>query len=148
MTETPSVDDFKGRTRNPKWERELLDWLRQQPENARFEFLMDLLKYQEPVALILAHRSLQSRSSFVRFLEFGVANRDASSIKYYLDFVVPRLGFHRTIDNLLRLCCSESNYVEKALYWLPRYAASDSDQLKLKELTDLFSTAHVKRGDN
>src|SRR5262245_33521499 len=136
MIEVPSADDYKGKRRNPQWERELLAWLRQQSEEARFVFLMELIKYQEVVALQLAQKSLESRASFVRLLEFAVTRRDASSIKYWLDCIVPRLGFRRTVDNLLRLSASDMKGVANALYWLPRYANSDVDQDKLRELTE------------
>jgi hypothetical protein len=139
MIDAPSAGDFKGKPRNPQWERELLDWLRRQSEEARFVFLMDLMKYQEIVALQLAHKSLTSRSSFIRLLEFCVAKRDASSIKYWLDSIVPRLGFRRSVDNLLRLSASEKSGVANALYWLPRYVNSDADRVKLRELAEAVS---------
>jgi hypothetical protein len=136
MTDVPSPGDYEGRRRNPQWERELLAWLRQQPEDTRFAFLMDLMKSQEAVALQLSHKTLESKESFLKMLDFALANRDASSIRFWLDSVVPRLGFRRTVDNLLRLSMSRTDDVAKALYWLPRYASSDADQAKLRELTE------------
>jgi hypothetical protein len=140
MIEAPSPSDYKGRARNPQWERELLDWLRHQPEDTRFEFLMDLINHQESVALQLAHKSLEARKSFIKLLDFAISNRDASSIKFWLETVVPRLGFRRTVDNLVRLSATKKDGVAKALYWLPRYATSDGDQAKLGELTEAVST--------
>jgi hypothetical protein len=139
MTEAPSPSDYKGRSRDPHWERELLDWLRHQPEAVRLAFLTDLVNYQEIVALQLSHKSLEARESFVTMLDFAISNRDASSIKFWLDAVVPRLGFRRTVDILLRLSASKTEGVAKALYWLPRYAASDADRVKLGELTEAVS---------
>jgi len=139
MTDVPFPSDYMGRPRNPKWERELLIWLQHQPEHVRFTFLMDLMKCQEIVALQLSHKSLNSRDSFVKILEFAVNSRDASSIRFWLETVVPRLGFRRTIDNLLRLSASNMAGVSKALYWLPRYATSDADRAKLAELTETVS---------
>lgn len=139
MVEAPSPIDYKARPRNPQWERELLDWLRLQPEDVRYAFLMELMEHQEIVALQLAHKSLKSRESFIKLLEFAVSNTDASSIKFWMETIVPRLGFRRTADNLARLSASKRSGVAKALYWLPRYAASDADQIKLGELTDAIS---------
>lgn len=136
MTESPSPSDYKGRSRNPQWERELFDWLRHQPEDARFEFLMDLINHQEIVALQLSHKLLESRESFIKMLEFAISKRDASSIKFWLETIVPRLGFSRTVDNLLRLSASKMDGVTKALYWMPRYSTSEADQVKLRELID------------
>ena len=139
MNEAPSPSDYNGRSRNPKWERELLDWLRHQPEDVRFAFLMDLINHQEIVALQLSHKSLESRESFIKMLDFAISNKDASSIKFWLEAVVSRVGFRRTVDNLLRLSEAKMDGVAKALYWLPRYASSDADQIKLRELTDAVS---------
>ncbi|HUT08942.1 MAG TPA: hypothetical protein VMY42_00455 [Thermoguttaceae bacterium] len=139
MIETPLATDYEGKARNPKWERELFNWLRKQTEETRFTFLMELVKYQVTVALQLAHKTLESRASFVGLLEFAVTNCDASSIRYWLDSVVPRLGFRRTADNLLRLSESEMDGVLKAMYWLPQYASSDADQVKLSQLEEVLS---------
>ena len=140
MTDPPSADDYRGKSRNPQWERELRNLLRQQPEDTRLEFLMDLVNHHEVVALLLAHKVLESRNSYVQLLEFAVANRNASSIKYWLRAVVPRLGFRRTVDHLLRMSTSHDSGVAKALYWLPQHAKSDSDQIKLRELTEAVSS--------
>ncbi len=139
MIETPLASNYEGKARAPQWERELFDWLRQQTEETRFAFLMDLMKHQVIVALQLAHKSLESRASFIKLLELAVENCDASSIRYWLDCVVPRLGFRRTADNLLRLSELRMDGVSKALYWLPRYASSDADQVKLRELKESLS---------
>jgi hypothetical protein len=133
----PSAIEFKGRPRDATWERELCEELRKQPEHERHQFLMELVKHQPIVALQLAHKTLESRTSFVALLEFAVVNCDASSIKYWLDSVVPRLGFRRTVDNLIRLAATNGDGVEKALYWLPRFVTSDAENTKLDELRGL-----------
>lgn len=135
----PTALEFKGRPRDAAWERELCDKLRQRPEQERLEFLMELVKYQPIVALQLAYKTLESRASFIALLEFAVANCDASSIKHWLESVVPRLGFRRTVDNLIRLAPTNSDGVEKALYWLPRFVASDAERAKLDELRKLVT---------
>lgn len=139
MTKTPLASDFQGKSRDPQWERELRDWLLQQPEEKRFEFLMELVDYQVTVALQLAHKSLERRESFVKLLEFAVSHCDASTVKYWLDAIVPRLGFRRTVDNLVRLSSHEVKGVSKSLYWLPRYATSEADQIKLTQLIHAVS---------
>ena len=126
--------DFKDRKRDPKWERELLVWLRQQPESLRVEFLLDLVNYQVLVALQLANKALESRESHVELLEHAVTTSDASSIRYWLESLVPRLGFRRSSDVLLRLASSCPEGVDKAFYWMPRFASSEKDQEKLQEL--------------
>ena len=135
----PSAMEYKGRQRDPAWERALCDKLRQQPEQERRGFLMELVNYQPIVALQLAHKTLESRASFIALLEFAVVNCDASSIKYWLESVVPRLGFRRTVDNLIRLAPTNNDGVEKALYWLPRFVTSDAESAKLDHLRELVA---------
>jgi hypothetical protein len=98
---------------------------------------MELMKYHEIVALLLSHKCLESRESFIKMLDFAVSHRDASSIQFWLEAIVPRLGFRRTIHNLLLLSASKMDGVQKALYWLPRYASSDADRVKLGELEEV-----------
>lgn len=136
MIESPKAKNYENKARSPEWEGDLLVWLREQEEEeeARFNFLLELVQYQPLVALQLAHKSLESRSSFVKLLEHGVKTCDASSIKHWLECVVPRIGFRRTSENLLKLSASEPEGVSKAFYWLPRFATSESDKLKLESL--------------
>jgi hypothetical protein len=126
--------DFKDRKRDPRWEQELLDWLRLQPESHRVGFLLELVNYQVLVALQMAKKVLQSRESYVELLEYSVRTCDASSIRYWLESVVPRLGFCRSVDVLLRLARSCPAGVHKAYYWMDRWASSSKDEDKIREL--------------
>ena len=127
--------DFKGRKRDPAWERELYSWLRQQPEERRFEFLSELLEYHVIVGLQLANKTLESRDSFRKLLAYAVSNCDASSIKFWLESVVPRLGYRRSVSELEKLLESDPSGVDKAVYWMPRLANSDKDRESLETLT-------------
>jgi hypothetical protein len=102
---------------------------------------MELVKYQFTVALQLASNTLQGRNSFVTLLEHAVATSDASSIRYWLDAVAPRLGFRRTTDHLMRLMATNKEGVQKALYWMPLLAESDADRQKLEELTSALASS-------
>lgn len=126
--------DFCDRPRNPMWERVLSTWLRQQPENSRLEFLLELVNYQPVVSLLLASNTLDSRSSFVSLLHLAVERCDASEIKYWLRSIVPRLGFRRSIDILIGLIADHPEGVAKANYWMSQFATSDRDREKLREL--------------
>lgn len=143
MIESPQAKDYQNKARSPDWEGDLLQWLREQEEETRFNFLLELVQYQPLVALQLAHKSLESRSSFIKLLEHGIKTCDASSIKHWLECVVPRIGFRRTSENLLRLSESEPEGVSKAFYWLPRFANSEQDKLKLDSLEKTLSEKGV-----
>lgn len=126
--------DFRDRKRDPVWEQELLDWLRLQPESHRVSFLLELVNYQVLVALQMANKVLQSRESYIELLEYSVRTCDASSIRFWLESLVPRLGFCRSVDVLSRLARSCPAGVDKAFYWMDRWASSSKDEAKLLEL--------------
>jgi hypothetical protein len=133
----PTPADYRGRTRDPKWEADLVQWLRTQPEESRLSFVLELVNYQTAVALQAAHAVLEERSSFVKMLEVATSTSDASTIRYWLECIVPRLGFRRSINCLTTLAEREGQGVSKALYWLPRLATSDSDKAAIEKLSKL-----------
>ena len=139
--------DFKNRNRDPEWEQELLDWLRLQPESQRKSFLLELVNYQVLVALQMANKVLQSRESYVDLLEYSVRTCDASSIRYWLESLVPRLGFCRSVDVLSRLARSCPAGVHKAYYWMDRLASSSKDEAKLLELRLAMEKSRDDIGD-
>lgn len=127
--------DYAGRVRDPAWERELVDWLRSQPEAARLRFIEEFLDIQVVVALQLANRCLTERPSFEALLERGLRAADAGSIKYWLESLVPRMGIRRVFRLLGRDLDSNPEGVAKALYWIPQFqdeagfSWSDHDRL-------------------
>lgn len=140
-----NATDYEGRSRDPSWETELRELLSEQPEDVRLSFLLELVNYQPAVALQLMNKTLKSRSSFTTILDYAVMTSDASSIKYWLDSVVPRLGYRRSIARLEGLLATEPNGVEKAAYWMPRLGKSDKETEILKEFQHKLTEATSRR---
>ena len=113
-------EDFRGRSRDPSWERELADWLRSRSESERLRFILDLLPIHG-IALQLAHKTLTHQDSFKAVLEFGLREADVSTIRSCLDVTIPRLGFRRFAQILRDHAEDKPREVEKTLYWLDRY---------------------------
>lgn len=131
----PSVEDYRMRRRDSRWERELARKLKQLPEQERLEFLSEFLSVNQLVALKLAEKCLSDRQSFETLLERGLREADSSTIRYWLESLVPRIGFSRVVRQL-RNYSQDPTYqagVKKARYWLtsfskdPGYAKAKAD---------------------
>lgn len=66
-------------------------------------------------------RVLSSKIHVKRFFEYGVINSDAQSIKRWLDFAIPKLGFKSTVSLIQKLNNQSNRLLEKAVYWLPTF---------------------------
>ncbi len=135
---TLSAQDFKNRSRDPQWERELAQELRQIPEQERLKFLLELLSVNQVVALDLARKSLSERNSFETLLENGLQSADASTIRYWLESVVPGLGFPRVVRQLRRHSQSYPAGVKKARYWLTSFSRAPGYSKAKADLEALF----------
>jgi hypothetical protein len=118
---TLSVTEFAGRARDSRWERDLARELRRHPEPERFRFIEEFLDHNIVVALELARRCLTQRTHFELLLKRGVFQADARSIRYWLEAIVPHLGFRRVVAFLREQVSVDRGAVERAIYWLPTF---------------------------
>jgi hypothetical protein len=148
-----SARDYAGRRRDSKWENELAKELRSCTEGERFSFLNDLLVAQPVVALDLARRCLAENASFEILLETALEGADASSMRYWLECVVPRLGFRRVVRLLDNFRGEFPESVEKAAYWLPLFEHSPGfsrvavDALLVRKPRKKFKPTRTPLGD-
>jgi hypothetical protein len=124
---TPKVSDYANRRRDSVWERDLARKLRQETESDRLEFILELLKSNEVVALDIAKRVLRERMSFERILVIGLKKGNPSSIQHYLRAVVDALGIMRLMDRLDQYRELYPLAVDRSLYWLPGLHAQPQD---------------------
>ena len=138
--------DYIGKLRDTKLERELRLLLRKQPEADRFQFIQELLSYDLVVGLQLANTCLQNEQFFERILEQGLQTADASTLKFWLECVVPRLGMRRVVAILTQKLETDAMAVKKALYWLPRLLPKDDKHggLAVSKLTELAGSTDRK----
>jgi hypothetical protein len=114
--------DYAGLRRDSRWENELAGRLRSCSEEEKFAFLSDLVVAQPAVALDLSRRCLKAKASFEKLLVRALQEADASSIRYWLECVLPRLGFRRVVGILHSLQGERPENVADAAYWLPLFA--------------------------
>ena len=112
----------------------VLTWLGQLHESDRLVFVKDVCAKAPHYGLYFAHRCLKTCPSFEALLKLAVEQADASSIKYWLEAIAPRVGIRHVATVLIEMIPSHPVGVEKAAYWLPGLEVngpvkSESDRL-------------------
>ncbi len=109
--------------RNATTENALKKWLRSIPDTDRFEFISKCLDYRgyasENFALQLATSCINLKNDALAIFHRGLLEPDASSIKFWLDFAIRKLGAKSVILEIASRIDSHPDLVDKALYWLP-----------------------------
>jgi hypothetical protein len=141
--------DYLSKLRDTEFEHELRILLRQQPEEDRFQFIQELLSYDLVVGLKLAKTCLQKEQFFEQILGQGLQTADASTLKFWLECVVPRLGMRRVVAILTQKLKTDTVAVKKALYWLPRLLPKGDKHggLALSKLTELVESMDRKSSE-
>jgi hypothetical protein len=99
-------------------------------EEQQFNEVCILLQQNIVAALKLANSNLKDKKYFQNLLEKGLESANASEIEIWLKYLIPRLGFRYVVNVLEKKVELQSEQVQIALYWLPKFLKKDS----LKEL--------------
>jgi hypothetical protein len=103
--------------------RDLKRWLRGASREERFAFISQCLEFRgyasEKRALDLAVACISEPEDARAILKKGFVDPDASSIKFWLEFGIAKLGGERVVHSVAALLESAPSTVDKALYWLP-----------------------------
>jgi hypothetical protein len=102
-------------------------------EEVRFEEVNQLLDTDVLSGLQIANSVLRDKKYLVSIFEKGLNRADASSIQYWLKYLIPRLGFRRVVGILSEKLQDRPQEVAKATYWLSRFLPPNSE----KDLTIL-----------
>lgn len=121
----PKFDDYVRRPRDSKRDKELLNRLKQMPEEDRYKFVRKLLQRDKRIGLLMASGSLQKKHYFQEILEIGLKEGNASTVLPWLECAVPKLGFRQVILSLDKRVDSEPAAVDNAVYWMPRFKPND-----------------------
>lgn len=102
-------------------EKLFLKYLRSIDEEEAVEVLKYMVDQKSLISTVFAKRVLSSKIHVKSFFEYGVINSDAQSIKKWLDFAIPKLGFKSTVSLIEKLNNQSNRLLEKAVYWLPTF---------------------------
>ncbi|HKV40261.1 MAG TPA: hypothetical protein VJX67_13700 [Blastocatellia bacterium] len=116
--------------------------LNHEPEEGRFQSIEALLKHPtdgvQSAGLKLLVSSVHSEDLLARAVLIGFDVADASWMKTWIRFIVPRLGFPRTFDLIRDNMGKKPRGVSAAIYWLgwliaPEEAEQIQEYLRLKD---------------
>jgi hypothetical protein len=115
--------------RDSTQDRDLKKWLRSLSDEERFGFISACLDSRgrdaEGRALDLATSCISNPSDAKTLVARGLTNPDASTIKWWLEFGISKLGGEKLIGQIAALLYSNPSTVDKALYWLPMLLPAD-----------------------
>lgn len=112
---------------------ELVALLKQQDNSEVFDSVKKMIELRCPNALRIAKRTLNKKKYVKQFFWEGLSISDASTIKFWLDFALPKLGTRAVINILKDKEIEKAGTLGNALYFLLSLV-NDEDQLLLKDL--------------
>jgi hypothetical protein len=128
-------EDYVGRLHDTALEHQLARELRKLPENQRFDIIVAMIHDQSTgdwapllVGLWLANTCLQSRPYLVQLFEKGIETADASTIRFYRKFLIPKLGVRRSLSILEKKRETHPKKVYQALYWLAQFIPANDER--------------------
>lgn len=132
-------EDYANFRRDSVKENNLCKILRAENEEAVLQFVLRLTELDPRVGLAIARRVLRSPASAEAVLKLGIHLADASSMKWWLDVCIPKLGADKVIHILREHLESNLDAIDHALYWIPRTERplSVEQHAKLQALADL-----------
>lgn len=106
-------------------------WLRSRSDDECFAFISACFRFRgygyEQRALDLATSCIRQPTHALAILRTGLVSPDASSIKFWLGFAIPKLGTRKVLAEVSALLDSNPSAVDMALYWLPSLLPSTDD---------------------
>jgi hypothetical protein len=129
--------------RHSKQEQALLRRIRALPQSQRMEILAPLLDFKGSVALVLADRAQLSRDDYLAILMRGLAEADASTIRFWLEATVRHLGWRKVFSILRDMAAPWPSPGASALYHVPFmflkvYPLPPSLKQKFVQLLELY----------
>jgi len=115
------VSDYAGRPRDSRVENELAARLRAMTAAEAYAFICEYLDHDPIVALHLARRGLRERRHFEQILARGFETADASSIRYWLEACLDKLGPKRVVKMFEQLAATNPRAAARTLYWTRIY---------------------------
>lgn len=135
------IEDSLSRSLSSLEEKIIFDYLKSMTEEDACEIIKKMIDTRSLVTMQVAKKVVRSKENVVEIFKYGIIQSNAQSIRMWLDFAVPKVGFKAIADILISLDNQENKMIEKALYWLPSIISEDnkkSQQLlqKLKNHID------------
>ncbi|MBW4614022.1 MAG: hypothetical protein KME21_12255 [Desmonostoc vinosum HA7617-LM4] len=106
-------------------EKVILDYLKSIPEVEAYEIIKSMVEQKSLISLVIAKRVLNQRDYVTKLFKYGSVNSNAQSIKLWLDFAIPKLGFKSVAKLIEDLNNDQNRLIEKAVYWFPLFISKN-----------------------
>ena len=113
------LENYKWRLRDPKILIEMARELRKLPQDERYLYIKQIIVRDSLIGMQLSNRCLSSKTMLTEIFRNGLQSSNASSIKFWIETALPRLGASETVAIMESYARSEPKIVQNALYWLP-----------------------------
>ena len=111
-------DRLRHEKLTPHGLREVVEQLRGVDEDAVIELLLEHGKDRTRDALDIAVRVLTTRRAFDVLLMHGLRTGDASSVRWWLEYCVPRVGYRGMLRSLRKVSVESPLQASHAWYWV------------------------------
>lgn len=102
-----------------KRDNEIIYLLKQIDNFEALEIIKNMVDRKSLNIYYIAGKVLNERKVVEPFFIFGLTKADATSIKLWLEFAIPRIGLKRVIKALKISENENPGIIDKALYWMP-----------------------------
>ena len=114
---------YRGLSSNE--EKIILEYLKSIPEFAADEIIKSMLEQKSMITIVMAKKVLHTRDYVIKLFKYGVLKSNAQSIKLWLEFAIPKLGFKSVVKLIEDLNNDSNRLIEKAIYWLPLFISEN-----------------------
>ncbi|MCC5604105.1 hypothetical protein [Nostoc favosum] len=102
-------------------EKVILEYLKSIPEVEAYEIIKSMAEQKSLSTIVIAKKVLHTRDYVTKLFKHGILKSNAQSIKLWLDFAIPKLGFKSVVKLIEDLNNDSNRLIEKAVYWLPLF---------------------------
>ncbi|MDZ8107663.1 MAG: hypothetical protein RM338_18870 [Nostoc sp. DedQUE12a] len=106
-------------------EKRILEYLKSIPETQAYEILKLMVDEKSQITIAMAKKVLHTRDYVTQLFNYGVGKSNAQSIKLWLEFAIPKLGFKSVVRLIEDLNDDTNRLLEKAVYWLPLFVSKN-----------------------
>lgn len=124
-------------------QKHLLNYLKSISEFERYEIIKYMLDTKSNITLATVKSVLNQKEYVTKLFRYGLLNSNAQSIKLWLEFAVPKLGFKSVVFLIEELDNETNQLADIALYWLPVFVSTSNT--KAQELIERLESKVEKR---
>lgn len=106
-------------------EKIILEYLKSIPEVEAYEIIKSMVEQKSLITIVIAKKVLHTRNYVTELFKYGVLKSNAQSIKLWLEFAIPKLGFKSVVKLIEDLNNDSNRLIEKAVYWLPLFISEN-----------------------